>query len=446
MKALSLFSNCGAGDVGFRKAGFDFRILAELNPNRLAVALANHPSAIGVPGDLRLTWSTVVEKWRAVEGNARPDLLAACPPCQGMSSARSGLGLHNDHYAGGRDPRNLLVTVIESVARELRPRVIVVENVPAFLTRAVPHPKHGGPISAALLLINALDDAYQPFTMTADLADWGVPQRRKRSFITFVSRDESGLEGRTEQTVYPLPTHAPDQGGKHVTIRDFLLSLDARTLDARNEEMAIDRSNPLHFVPIWSDRQYRMVEAIPPYSGDSAWHNQACSSCPVHSRDADAATCSVCGSPLLRPVVKEGDSWRLVRGFRTSSYSRMMPDSPAATITTASGHVGSDKTIHPWEIRVLSPYECAQIQTFPDDFVWGDALEQWGHTNIRAMIGEAVPPRFTELHGHAIKAFLGGTTDIALMSMSDVRIRKAELQLKRARAQSTSKRDYEAET
>lgn len=49
MKAMSLFSNCGAGDVGYKKAGFEFKVMAELNPNRLSVALANHPTAVGVP-------------------------------------------------------------------------------------------------------------------------------------------------------------------------------------------------------------------------------------------------------------------------------------------------------------------------------------------------------------------------------------------------------------
>ena len=60
----------------------------------------------------------------------------------------------------------------------------------------------------------------------------------------------------------------------------------------------------------------------------------------------------------------------------------MSPDTPAATITTASGHVGSDLTIHPFENRLLSPFECAYLQTIPDDFDWGEALETMGN-NLR---------------------------------------------------------------
>ncbi|MCY4223338.1 MAG: DNA cytosine methyltransferase [Bacteroidetes bacterium] len=81
------------------------------------------------------------------------------------------------------------------------------------------------------------------------------------------------------------------------------------------------------------------------------------------------------------------------------AYRRMSPDEPASTITTASGHIGSDRTLHPWENRVLSPAECAHLQTFPSDFKWGNAIDRWGHSPVRQMIGEAVPPLFTQMHG-----------------------------------------------
>lgn len=438
MKAVSLFSNCGAGDVGYRKAGFEFKVMAELDPNRLAVALANHPTAVGVPGDLRETWMTVVKKWQSTEHETRPDLLAACPPCQGMSTARGGMGNHDDHEAGGKDARNLLVTVIEAVAKELEPRAIVVENVPAFLTRVVPHPVTGGPISAALLLIEALSEDYEVFTMVADLADWGVPQTRKRSFLTLIRKDETGLKHHVGYTAFPRPSHAQDWGGRQITIAEALGELGAAPLDASNSTSAHDPKNPLHFVPVWSDRQYRMVAAIPPRSGKGAWLNEQCSSCTATASDPEAAACTACGEPLLRPVVKDADNWRLIKGFRTSSYTRMRNDAPASTITTASGRVGSDKTIHPWENRLLSLYECAHIQTLPPDFDWGDALKQWGHTNLREMIGEAVPPRFTELHGATIRAFLEADADTPLLPKTDVRIVKAHKQLAKARAKASS--------
>jgi DNA (cytosine-5)-methyltransferase 1 len=86
----------------------------------------------------------------------------------------------------------------------------------------------------------------------------------------------------------------------------------------------------------------------------------------------------------------------------------MKSDQPAATITTASGHIGSNHTIHPYENRLFSTYECALLQTLPGRFNWGDALKKWGHTNVREMIGEAVPPLFTAAHGRILRALLDG--------------------------------------
>jgi DNA (cytosine-5)-methyltransferase 1 len=80
----------------------------------------------------------------------------------------------------------------------------------------------------------------------------------------------------------------------------------------------------------------------------------------------------------------------------------MSPTRPAATITTASGHIGSAFTIHPSQNRVLSPLECSLIQTIPRSFRWGDTLERFGVSVIRDMIGEAVPPRFTAKHGRIL--------------------------------------------
>lgn len=436
LRAVSMFSNCGAGDVGYRQAGFEFDVMAELDPRRLQVALLNHPSAEGVAGDLRETWEHVVDIWRRKHGDRRPDLLAACPPCQGMSSANGGRGNFLDHEAGGRDPRNLLVTVIARVVEELNPRAVVVENVQPFLTRSVPHPDDGHPISAALLLTEAVSESYAVYAMQGNLADWGVPQHRKRAFLTLLRRDEPGLAvlERAQRTPYPRPAHARDYGGRNTSIREALAELGTRSLDASREETARDDSDPLHFVPVWDDVRYRMVAAIPADSGLGAWASEACSECDARTEDAEAATCRSCGARLLRPVVKDKDGgWRLVRGFRTTSYTRMRADEPASTVTTASGHVGSDKTIHPWENRVLSVRECAHLQTFPSSFEWGDALANWGHTNVREMIGEAVPPAFTRSHGLAVRSVLTVDSLVPLLTSADERITRAHSRLEEAR-------------
>ena len=181
--AVSLFTNCGAGDVGFARAGFGFEVLAEIDRHRLAVAALNLPGASLIPGDLRETWPDVVAAYRDRRDQEPLALLAACPPCQGLSTANARRGMGQDADSGSQDARNLLVVPIAEVAIALAPRIIVVENVRAFLTRKVRHPHTQEAVSAAVLLISLLKEEYVAFPLVSDLADYGVPQTRVRSFI-----------------------------------------------------------------------------------------------------------------------------------------------------------------------------------------------------------------------------------------------------------------------
>lgn len=435
LRAVSLFTNCGAGDVGFAKAGFQFEVLAEIDKDRLAVAALNLSGASVIPGDLRDTWPDVVAAYRDRRDQEPPALLAACPPCQGLSTANARRGMGQDADSGTKDARNLLVVPIAEVAIALSPRVIVVENVRAFLTRKVRHPETGTAVSAAALLISRLKEEYVVFPLVSDLADYGVPQTRVRSFITFVRREEAclGLLEEEHLVPYPTPTHAPDHGGEPVCLGDALDSFELPALDASSVSSAhSDRS--LHFVPVWSSEHYGMVAAIPPGSGASAWENDDCPECGSSELPRDLACCPTCNARLLRPQVVEDGRPRLVRGFRRSSYRRLAPDRPAATITTASNRIGSDRTIHPYENRVLSPLECQKLQTLPGNFEWGEAGGQPRSGLVREMIGEAVPPRFTEAHGKVLAALLDDGRPQGILLRADRRVSNAVRKLETAGA------------
>lgn len=417
--AVSMFSNCGAGDIGYAGAGFDFLVLAEIDKSRLRVASLNHPDATAIHGDVRSSWLDIVEESKCAD--APVTLLAACPPCQGMSTANSLRGASHDPNAGRRDPRNLLAIPIIEVAKKLQPRVVVVENVPAFLTKKV-DTVNGHALSAAQILIENLSAQYRIFPFLCDLADFGVPQTRVRCFLTFIRKDlaiasELASDGLTP---YPIPSHSADYGGEPISLSEAMGRWNLPSLDASSAASA-HSDHPLHFVPIWSPDQYAMVEAIPVDSGLSAWDNLTCPDCLDESAGEDDVTCPICGTALRRPTIKdENGDLRLVKGFRRSSYRRNHPQTPASTITTASGRISSDRTIHPNEHRLLSPLECALVQTIPDDFKWKDEELELGASAIRQMIGEAVPPLFTLLHGRAIVRMLSGVRE-GLLGSADPR-------------------------
>lgn len=427
-KAVSLFSNCGAGDIGYRQAGFNFEVMAELEPSRLEVCLLNHPGAVGISGDIRETWKNVVAEYKKRAGDERPALLCACPPCQGMSSARAGKGHHDDATAGSKDARNLLVTVVVKVAKKLKPSLIVVENVPAFFSRKVYHPDDHMPVAAANYLISELSKDYLAFPLVSDLCDFGIPQSRNRAFLTLVRKDVPSLADLIKYGCAPFPAASHCQittNIKPISISEALSSYGLPSLDASNPTSAnATQFGGFHGVPVWNSNVYSMVAAIPINSGRSAWQNDICLNCNATVLQNDAVKCLQCNSLLPRPIVREKDgAVRLVRGFK-SSYRRMFADRPAATITTASGHIGSDYTIHPNENRLLSPLECALIQTFPHDFNWGSALTKIGSTHVREMIGEAVPPKFTRAHGEILMSVLDGKWRGAPIDLDDMRCKK----------------------
>ena len=168
-----------------------------------------------------------------------------------------------------------------------------------------------------------------------------------------------------------------------------------------------------------------MVAVTPAGGGASAWENDDCPDCGGSGLPRHLACCPRCNAPLLRPHVVENGRARLVRGFRRSSYRRLSPDRPAATITTASNRIGSDRTIHPYENRVLSPLECQRLQTLPGDFEWGEADGESRSGLVREMIGEAVPPRFTKAHGKVLAELLDDGRPQRLLLRTDRRVSNA---------------------
>ena len=57
-------------------------------------------------------------------------------------------------------------------------------------------------------------------------------------------------------------------------------------------------------------------------------------------------------------------------------------------------------------------------------------MNKWGHTGIRQMIGEAVPPRFTTLHGKVLAALAEGRNVPETISQKDPRCLNALAKLR----------------
>ena len=83
-------------------------------------------------------------------------------------------------------------------------------------------------------------------------------------------------------------------------------------------------------------------------------------------------------------------------GF-SSSYSRLDANRPSTTLTVNFVHPASNRCIHPFQNRALTPREGARIQSFPDSFRFCGTRAQ-----IVKQIGNAVPPLLAMAIGKAI--------------------------------------------
>ena len=406
LTAVSLFSGAGLSDLGYEMAGFHFLVQVEVDRKRAAIGAANFPRSTWLTRDVCGSANEVARTYHKATCR-RLDLLVATPPCQGMSSSNPSRGKRRSPRAQELEAKNRLMLEVIPVARRLKPRVIVAENVRPVLTLKV---KYESVNRTVIDHIRHYLSDYQVFPQVVNVADHGIPQVRKRALVVAVHKDEPCLESISSGNESPLPspTHSERSTNRALpwlSIRQWLQLMEYDHLDARSEDTAHGK-HWLHFVPSYGPDRYMQVSQIPPNSGRNAFQNDQCPSCGRQQVAPEFILCPSCDAVMRnRPYVERNGQPALIKGFN-SSYRRMSPDRPAYTITTNSSHIGSDFKIHPWENRVLSILECADLQTLPRFYDWTRAKENRTLYLIRNLIGEAFPTYFTYLHGRVLAKLL----------------------------------------
>ena len=161
---MDLFSGCGGLTTGLRSSGFRVAVAIEIDPLAVKTYTTNHRDVTVYRMDIRdLRPEQLAEPLQ--EMGRGVDLLAGCPPCQGFSQLRTLNGAVRIH-----DPRNSLLWEFYRLVELLRPRAIMMENVPGLR-----HDEHFS------LVCGKLDDlGYIGEHRVLNAADYSVPQRRLR--------------------------------------------------------------------------------------------------------------------------------------------------------------------------------------------------------------------------------------------------------------------------
>lgn len=410
LNAVSLFCSSGIGDLGLKANGIKTVIGCELLPERMDLFKNNYPDAMCFNGDIWSLSDDIISYYKKkYEDN--PFLVIATPPCQGMSS--NGMGkMLNDYRKGLRpklDPRNRLIIPAIKIIKELKPEWVILENVPN-MTNTLITDENENLVNIIDYIKKTLGDEYVGNPKVIDVADYGVPQHRKR-LITVLSRcvkakDVFEIQGN----LLPMPTHGKDSDlltKKWVTLRDAIGTLPPLRAD---KDHYIDKDfNDLHRVPILDETKLSWIDNTP--EGMTAFDNQCINpNCLYRGNKTHGTTrnddginqannstplyCEKCGSLLPRPCVedKKTGEKRIMKGF-TSAYKRMSWDEPASTLTQNFQFACSDNKLHPEQSRVLSLYEGLVIQTISNyqySFVINGKEVSDGL--IRDTIGESVPP------------------------------------------------------
>ncbi len=417
LPCVSLFSSGGIGDLGLRAAGLKTICANELLPERASLFRANFSDCDMIAGNIYDHIEDLISVAKERLNGEELFLILATPPCQGMSS--NGLGkLLSEIRKGNRpklDSRNSLILPTLDIVKKLNPRWVIFENVTAMRNTVI---EFNGELTRILDVIDTtLTTNYAGKAYDVDVSGYGVPQKRTR-LITVYTRDEKGkniLRGGGD--LRPEPTHDSEgKNGKKKRVSVLDAIGDFPPLDAKKKENAKSKSDYLHQVPVLDEEKYFWVSNTP--INETAFNNQCVNKeCgyqnnPRHgaarlnginqSKKDTPVYCVKCGSLLPRPWVKNKDGkYRIMKGF-ISAYKRMDPQAPSPTLTTNFTYTCSDNKIHPTQNRVLSLAEACVLQSISKyDYSWEtlnekDLRKRASITLIRDVIGESVPPYFTE--------------------------------------------------
>jgi DNA (cytosine-5)-methyltransferase 1 len=296
LTAIDLFAGCGGLSEGLRKAGFKVLGAVEVDPKAAATYSLNHPNTKVWLDDIRsVNIRSVSRKLKLRKGDI--DLLAGCPPCQGFSAMRT---LNGNRSV--RDGRNDLVFEFLRFVEALRPKAVMMENVPGL----------AGNRRFKQFCKRLSEIGYVGEYHILNAANFGVPQRRRRLIY---------LAGRKLKLTFAKPRTT------FKSVREAIGSLPTagRSGDA------------VHDIPEWhSENIQELIRSIPKNGG---------------------------GRTDL-PANRQLECHKRCDGFK-DIYGRMGWDALAPTITSGFFNPSKGRFLHPTKDRAITVREAALLQGFP---------------------------------------------------------------------------------
>lgn len=401
---LDLFSGCGGFSLGLEWAGLRCLAAIDFNGPAIETFRQNHPK---VPHALvRDLTKFHPEDLDKLFGSQRIDVIVGGPPCQGFSKARQVDGAnHGERLI--HDPRRDLYKEFLRYVTYYQPSVFVMENVPGIRSAA------GGEFFTRVQ-VESRELGYRVIPYEARAWKFGVPQKRVRQLIIGTRRELPLFVPEK----YIRPTHADsdaeDLGGLQpaVTLGEAIGDLPWICAGDERYERPYDPALRENHVQRYGRRYiYKVLQAhkAAVLTGHTAR---------PHSQRDLRDFCRLMEGETSRHALKRGVEMEFPydRENFKDRYTKQHRDRLCSTIVA---HLQKDGLmfIHPTQMRSLTPREAARIQSFPDTFVFPQAV-----TRCYPQIGNAVPPLVGKAVGLAIDEYLSQphSSDTVLAHMDSV--------------------------
>lgn len=363
-EAIDIFSGCGGVSCGLSLAGFKVKAAVEIEKHAVDTYLNYGPlNKVNVLNEdiCNLSGEEILKAAKIKKDDIY--LFAGCPPCQNFSRQNP-----LNKYKTDEDRKKLLFEFLRLI-EEVLPPFILMENVPGIKSD----------YNNAILreFLERLKEHYNVKENILNAADYGVPQLRKRFVLHAVRNDiQKELEELGFSFDLPIATH--DKNGnnglkKWKTVREAISDLPA----IKAGETYIDDGKIYnHKCAGLSDINLKRIKEIRKNGGSRK------------------------GLPndLILDCHKKKDKNGNAFSGHGDVYGIMNPDKPAPTITGGCLCYSKGRYGHYSQDRALSIREAARLQTFPDDFVFGNSL-----TDSALQIGNAVPIDLVRASGQVFK-------------------------------------------
>ncbi|MFV0458501.1 MAG: DNA cytosine methyltransferase [Actinomycetales bacterium] len=365
--AVDLFSGAGGLSLGLEDAGFRVVLAADHDEAAVQTHLAMFP---GLCLDLDLAESDRVDGLVELLDGIQVDLIAGGPPCQPFS--RAGRSKIRDLVDRGVrepvDPRRELWRTFLAVVERVRPRAVLMENVPDMAL--------GDDMRTVRYMADRLEAAGFETDMRI-IETWrhGVPQHRQRLILVGV-RDG----------VFEWPKETNE-----VTLRDAIGDLPPLRDTVGARQLKYHGPKTAYQVRARLDM---------PASDANIIHDHFTRAVRPDDREAFRLMAKGYRYPELPSHLK-----RYRDDIFDDKYNRLRWDALSRSITA---HIAKDGYwyIHPSEHRTLTVREAARIQTFPDHFRFSGS-----RSDAFRLIGNAVPPLLGRVIGAATRDALERTSN-----------------------------------